>query len=316
MTVPPSGEQYEISHSNQRATIVEVGGGIRSYRIDDRDVLEPYPLDAVCDGAHGAPLIPWPNRLADGRYEWDGSAHQVALTEPENYNAIHGFLRWRSWRAAERHPSRIVMATRLHQMTGWPFTLDVRIEYSLSDDGLEVATTATNIGDVSCPFAMGQHPYLAPASGRIDECELQLDGAIRIETDPDRQLPTGQVPVSGTEYDFQSPRQIDTQTIDFAFTDLARDSAGRAWVRLASPDGSRVQLWVDEGFPYLEVFTGDTLEEPRRRTGLGVEPMTCPPNGLQTGEDLIRLEPGGSVTRRWGVQLVEGDARTAPNTSR
>ena len=94
----PSGEQFEISHRGQRATIVEVGGGVREYAVDGRAVLDPYPPDAICDGAHGAPLIPWPNRLADGRYSFDGVDYQVALTEPTKRNAIHGFLRWRSWR--------------------------------------------------------------------------------------------------------------------------------------------------------------------------------------------------------------------------
>ena len=93
----PSGDQFEISFGAQRATIVEVGGGLREYGVGDRDVLEPYALGDMCDGAHGAPLIPWPNRLADGRYQFDGTDFQTALTEPDKHNAIHGFLRWRSW---------------------------------------------------------------------------------------------------------------------------------------------------------------------------------------------------------------------------
>src|SRR5487761_1105578 len=123
MTTAPSGGQFEISSGRQRATIVEVGGGIREYVVDRRLVLDPYPLDAMCDGAHGMVLVPWPNRLADGRYRFDGVDYQVALTEPEKANAIHGFLRWRSWRAIEHTCSRIVMATRLHPMMGYPFSL-------------------------------------------------------------------------------------------------------------------------------------------------------------------------------------------------
>ena len=73
MTKPlPSGEQFEISHGEQRATVVEVGGGVREYGAGGRAVLDPYPAEAICDGAHGTPLIPWPNRLADGRYSFDG----------------------------------------------------------------------------------------------------------------------------------------------------------------------------------------------------------------------------------------------------
>jgi aldose 1-epimerase len=303
MAIPPSGEQHPIARGDQRATIVEVGGGVREYAVGDRDVLEPYALDAVCDGAHGAPLIPWPNRLADGRYEFDGTEHRVALTEPEKSNAIHGFLRWRSWRPAERSASRVAMETRLHPLTGWPFTLDLRIAYELTDEGLVVSTTATNVGGTACPFASGQHPYLATGGGQIDECTLQLDAATRVDTDAERQLPVGEVPVAGTEFDFREPRRLSDQAIDFAFTDLARDGDGRAWMRLEGTDGHRAELWVDEGYPYLEAYTGDTLGEGRRRTGLGAEPMSAPPNALQTGGDVVRLEPGESVTTRWGARL-------------
>lgn len=65
---PPSGEQFTLRHGAREATVVEVGGGIRSFRDGDRDVLEPYAEDAICDGARGQILAPWPNRLADGRY--------------------------------------------------------------------------------------------------------------------------------------------------------------------------------------------------------------------------------------------------------
>ena len=302
MTVAPSGEQYEIHHRDQQATVVEVGGGIRSYRVGARDVLDPYPVSDMCPGAHGTPLIPWPNRLADGRYRWDGTEYQVALSEPERHNAIHGFLRWRPWHAADIAADRVVMATRLYPLTGYPFALDVRIEYALGDDGLTVTTTATNIGDAPCPFAMGQHPYLSPGGGLIDECTLQVDARTRIVAG-DRLLPVGCEPVEGTPYDFTTPRRVGPMEVDTALTDVVRDRSSLAWVRLTGPDGRCAALWTDERYPVVELYTGDTLPAGRRRRGLGTEPMTCPPNGLQTGEGVIRIEPGQSVTGAWGVQL-------------
>src|SRR5271156_382629 len=166
----PSGEQFEISYRGQRATIVEVGGGIREYAVDGRAVLDPYPPDAICDGAHGAPLAPWPNRLADGRYSFDGVDHQVALTEPTKRNAIHGFLRWRSWQVQEREPHRVVVGSTIHPLEGYPFAVAVSVAYELGEAGLTVTTVATNVGERACPFASGQHPYLSPGSCLIDEC--------------------------------------------------------------------------------------------------------------------------------------------------
>src|SRR5215207_270814 len=187
----PSGEQWEIGTGNQRATIVEVGGGVREYEVDGRAVLEPYPVEQIRDGAHGAPLVPWPNRLADGRYSFDGQEHQLALTEPQRHNAIHGLLLWRPWRVVDRGTERLVMGARLHPLPGYPFTLEVRIAYELNEDGLSVTTSAQNIGERACPYGNGHHPYLSPGDGLIDGCSLQLETETRIVTDPERQLPAG-----------------------------------------------------------------------------------------------------------------------------
>ncbi len=300
----PSGSQYEISHGDQRAVVVEVGGGVRAYRVGERDVLDPYPVDQMCDGAHGTPLVPWPNRLADGKYSFDGSDYQVPLTEPSKSNAIHGFLRWRNWDLLERSDSRVVVGHVLRPLQGYPFCLDVRVAYELDDGGLQVTTVATNAGVTAAPWACGAHPYLSGGGSLIDDCTLDFTAGTRIDTDSKRQLPVGEVPVAGSEYDFSGGRLLDSQKIDYAFREVARDSAGRAWVRLTGPDGRCAQLWCDSTFPYVELFTGDTLSPDRQRQGLGVEPMTAPPNAFATGQDVRRLEPGESTTHIWGASLA------------
>src|SRR4051794_3422764 len=176
----PSGEQFDIRHGEQRATIVEVGGGVRAYDVADRPVLDPYPLDAMCDGAHGAPLIPWPNRVAEGRYEFAGAEHQLALSEPEKNNAIHGLLRWRPWHASAQDQERVLMQTRLLPQPGYPFALEASIAYELGADGLTVSTTARNLGGSDCPFGAGQHPYLSPGDGLIDQCTLEVGARTRL----------------------------------------------------------------------------------------------------------------------------------------
>jgi aldose 1-epimerase len=304
MASVPSGEQFEIVFGEQRAMIVEVGGGIRQYSVAGRPVLQPYAVEEMCDGAHGAPLIPWPNRLADGRYSFDGEDHELALSEPAKRNAIHGLLRWRPWLALERAPERVVMGTRLHPSPGYPFALYVSIAYELDEDtGLTVTTTAVNAGGRACPYGAGQHPYLSPGEGLVDECLLELPARTRILTDEERQLPTGREPVEGTPYDYRQARLLGATSIDSAYTDLGRDASGRAVAKLSRPDGSRVELWVDEAYPFIEIFTADTLAPVRARRGLAVEPMTCPPNGFRTGEGLVRLEPGESLRACWGVGL-------------
>jgi aldose 1-epimerase len=300
----PSGEQFEIRAGGQRATIVEVGGGVREYEVDGRPVLESYPVERIRDGAHGAPLVPWPNRLADGRYSFDGQDHQLALTEPPRRNAIHGLLLWRPWQVVDRRPERIVMGARLHPLPGYPFTLDVQVAYELGEDGLSVATTANNAGDRACPYGNGHHPYLSPGEGLIDDCTLQLEAETRILTDPERQLPAGREPVRDTAFDFAEPRTLGEIQIDHAFTGLARGPSGRAWVRLRGADGACAELWQEGNYPLVQLYTGDALRPERARRGLAAEPMTCPANALATGEGVIRLEPGDSVTSTWGARLT------------
>lgn len=304
MPTPPSGQQFDIGFGDQRATVVEVGGGIRSYRDGERDVLHPYALEDMCDGAHGAPLIPWPNRLGDGRYRFDGVDYQVALNEPEKNNAIHGFLRWRPWQPVSVGDSHVTMAAALHPLQGYPFALELRVDYRLDEGGLTVTTTALNSGDRPAPYGSGQHPYLSPGSGTVDDSTLTLAAGTRITTDAERQLPTGTEAVDGTPYDFRHGQPLKGLEIDYAFTDLDRDRTGRAWVRLTGGDGRTAELWVDESYPLVEIYTADTLAPARRRCGLGTEPMTCPPDAFRSGEGVIRLEPGQTAVSRWGARLA------------
>jgi aldose 1-epimerase len=296
----PSGEQFSIRHGEQQATVVEVGGGLRRYDVAGQDVLDGYARDERCTGARGLPLIPWPNRIQDGAYTFDGVDYQVPLTEPEAHNAIHGFLRWRNWACHWHNDSQVVMGTVLHPQMGYPFTLDVRVGYELTEAGLTVRTNATNVGTQACPYGTGQHPYLRLGTDLIDDCQLQFAAAKWLPTD-ERGLPTGEADVRGSAYDFTDQRQIGEQDIDYTFTDLSRDAEGRAWVQLSAPGHGAVSLWVDEGYPYLEIYTAHTQPVPHWRRGLGVEPMTCAPNAFRSGQGLIRLAPGQSHSASWGL---------------
>jgi aldose 1-epimerase len=306
MLQPPSGEQFGIAHGALRATLVEVGGGIRELYDGERAVLEPYAAADMCDGGHGAVLVPWPNRVGDGRYSFAGADLQLPLTEPARRNAIHGLLRWSSWRALEHQPDQVLMGARVNPQPGYPFQLEVTVRYALDEDGLTVTTTARNLGESTCPFGCGHHPYLSPGSGTIDGCTLQVGASTAILTDPQRGLPTGTEAIRSGPLDFRTPRVLGEQVLDTPFTDLLRDGQGRAGAQLSAPDGSAVELWVDSSYTVLQVFTGDTLAPGRRRTGLAVEPMTCPPDALRSGQGLKVLAAGEETSASWGVRLLRG----------
>jgi aldose 1-epimerase len=294
----PSGEQIEITSGSQTAVVVEAGGGLRSYRAGGRELLDGFGPGELPGGSRGKVLVPWPNRIRDGRYEFDGEEQQLPIDEVAKGNAIHGLARWAAWSVAEREPDRTLMGLTLHPRPGYPFSLAVEVEYLLSADGLRVTTTATNIGARACPFGCGAHPYLTLGTESIDRLTLQAPAATVLIPD-ERGIPVRAEPVEGTQFDFRRPRPIGATVLDHAFTDLERGADGPASVVLAANEHA-LELWLDAAYGYLMLFTGDVPSV--RRRSLAVEPMTCPPNAFQTGEALVRLEPGATVSASWGLR--------------
>ena len=297
--IAPTGEQIEIAAGEQRAVVVEVGGGLRSYSVAGIDLLDGYGPDEMAPSGRGQVLIPWPNRLRDGTYEFDGARYQLPLNEPELGNAIHGLVRWAGWSVAERDAHRVVVGHTLHPQPGYPFTLALSIEYTLSADGLSVRTSATNLGQRPCPFGHGAHPWLSFGTATVDRATLRIPARVVIDAD-ERSLPTGARPVEGTEFDFRVARPIGATKIDNAFTEIERDADGVARVLFADPGSRAITLWFDQAYPYVQLSSGDVLADVNRRS-LAVEPMTCPPNAFQSGDSLIRLGPGDTFTGTWGI---------------
>jgi aldose 1-epimerase len=297
LRVTPSGEQVELALGEQRAIVVGVGGGLRAYSLGRRAIVDGYGEDEICSSGRGQLLLPWPNRIEDGNYEFAGRTHQLPLDEPERRNAIHGLVRWSQWSVAEREPSRVVFAHLLYPRPGYPFALDLRVEYSLSLQGLAVRTEATNVGAETAPYGAGSHPYLAVARYSVDGVELRVPAETVLESD-ERGLPVGREPVAGADLDFREPRPIRSLRLDHCFTDLQRDGDGLARVHVGG-----TMLWADESYPFLMVFTGDGLPDVERRS-LAVEPMTCAPNAFRSGEGLIRLEPGQAHVGSWGISPI------------
>ena len=246
-------------------------------------------------------LAPWPNRLGDGAYEFNGVSAQAPLNEIGRRTAIHGLVRWMPWRLTGRAQNRVGLCCELRPSPAYPFSLRLEIEYRLGRSGLTVTTDAQNIGDGDLPFGLGFHPYLTVGTTKVDQARLRLPAGRRLTTD-ERGLPTGSVSVIGTEFDFTSGRPIGTTRLDTAYLDLARDADGRVRIDVDHPDVlAGTTLWADERFGYVMVYTGDTLEDSVRRTALAVEPMTCPPDALRTGTDLTVLTPGARWTASWGI---------------
>ncbi|MGH3505510.1 MAG: aldose 1-epimerase family protein, partial [Nocardioidaceae bacterium] len=269
----PSGDSITLTTGRYEAELVEVGAGLRALRRDGHDIVDGYGAGEMCSAGRGQLLIPWPNRVADGRYTYQGEHRQLALTEPSHHNAIHGLTRWLAWRPLRRDGSSASYGLRLHPQPGYPHSLELRVDYALADSGLAVQVQATHIGASPAPYGQGMHPYLT-VGRRVDDCLLTLP-ADTYRTVDERGLPGDSTSVDGSDYDFRSARAIGDTSLDHPFGTLNRDSDANARATLTDPATDRsVSLWADSAYPWLQAFTGDTLGS-QARTALAVEPMTC-----------------------------------------
>jgi aldose 1-epimerase len=304
--VPPTGRQVVIRHGEHEVTTVAVAAGLRKYAVAGRALVDGFGAGERPAGGRGQTLLPWPNRIAGGRYELDGE-QRLAWTEPARENAIHGLARWVAWQVDEVGPDVVTWRHVVVPQPGWPTSLDCRVTYRLADDGLTVSTTAHNVGASRCLYGTGSHPYLSAGTATVDDARLTVPASSWFEVD-ERGLPIDRHPVDGTEHDLRESRPIGARVLDHAFGDLGRDDAGRCTVRLTAPDGAGVQLWVDSAYGYLQLFSGDTLPAGQARRGLAVEPMTCPPDAFNDADraavGVVLLEAGDRHVATWGIAPI------------
>lgn len=302
MTIPLTGTQYEIEAGDYRATVTELGAGLRELEHAGTPLVTSYQADDLPPHGAGELLSPWPNRIDGGRYTFNGSKYQLALSEPALGNAIHGLTRWVPWTRTGHDSDEVTLTSIPHGGQGYPFAVQVDATYRIdAETGLRVTITATNKGSRPAPWGYGHHPYLTVATPTVDDCELTLPAGYWLPVD-ERLIPSGAPrDVTGGEFDFRTARKIGDTKFDHAFTGLRREPDGLAWV-LLSTGGRRTGLWMDASCEWLQVFTSDGLEPAHDRAALAVEPMTCPPNAFVSGEQLTVLEPRESVTVRWGIR--------------
>jgi len=299
MTSPLSGARYDLSLGDYAASIASVGASLRTLTFQGRDLVVPFEADGIRPVFRGATLAPWPNRIVGGVYSFGGADHELALTEPERGNALHGLVGWTSFALVTRGDDFVVLGTTIEAQVGYPFRLDLEVEYRLTDAGLYQSVTATNTGVDAAPFGTGPHPYLVAGVGSVDDWTLHLPAELVLTVTPDTLAPIVTVSVDDTDFDFRSPHVIGDTFIDHAFTGI---TAPR--VEVTAPSGTGVALEWDAACPWVQVHTADRpAPEPSRR-GLAVEPMTCPPDAFNSGTDLIVIEPGASASAGWTISAL------------
>lgn len=296
----PTGIQFHLRRGEATAHIASLGASLRGLRIGDVDLVPPYPDGTPTPLCAGVVLVPWPNRIRDGRWRHEGVSQQLALSEPDRGNAIHGLLRFTPYALLQGDDDSIVLAATVYPQPGYRFQLDTRVRYALGERGISMTHTIVNVGDRPAPVAVGAHPFLT--LGGVDPADLVLtiDAATHDVVD-DRMLPVRSEPVDGTGYDLRAGRRLGGLRLDDGFGGLHRGDDGRARHTLRAPDGRSTQLWCGPGFDHVQVFT--TSAFPGRATAIAIEPMTAPADAFNSGRGLRVLDPGEQWELHWGIDL-------------
>ncbi|CAM2753393.1 aldose 1-epimerase family protein [Corynebacterium jeikeium] len=305
----------DISAGEYRASISTFGGGLRSLEYSGKPLVVSYPEGAYPPLSSGIILAPWPNRTADGVFAHDGVLHRLDITEPARATAIHGFVGQMAWHVADKAEDFVALELSTGLRQGWPWPLRMRVTWSLdAKEGLRASFDVRNEADASCPFGLGWHPYLSALGAPLDDCVLHLPVGTNLPLDSVRNLPAGpEFPARRVLPDVEVGQRMAGVWLDHCFGEISAQEETLAEARLLNPDGEGVRLWVGEGFNWFQVFTAD----PARREGypgvgraLAVEPMTCPPDALRSGRDLIRLNAGEERSFECGISLASSEGVT------
>ncbi|MEJ1154835.1 MULTISPECIES: aldose 1-epimerase family protein [Microbacterium] len=306
---PLSGTQHALRTGAYEAVIASVGATLRSLTFEGRDLVVPFAPDEVRPAYRGATLVPWPNRVTDGRYTFDGTEYQLALTEPARDHALHGLAAWLDYEAVDKGPSHVTLAAVIPAQTSYPWRISIRTTFTLTREGLTQSVEATNESADAAPFGTAPHPYLVAGAGSVDGWTLELPAAQVLTVTQERLIPERleQVDaVNPSRFDFRAPRLIGTAEIDHAYTGLARDAHDRATVNLTDSHGCGVSMSWDASCPWVQVHTADTGVAATHRIGLAVEPMTCAPDAFNDATydydtGLIVIEPGDTTVASWRI---------------
>lgn len=279
-----SGREITLTAGPYAATVLTVGAALGSLSHDGADLLLRSPVDEFSDAFLGKTLLPWPNRIAGGRYRWNGGVHQLPVNDVPHGAALHGLVTWTEWDVTDVRPDAVTLTTFVAPRPGYEWPLEATAVYRLDPhQGLTVVIETVNVGRETAPYGVSLHPYVRLGEQGADSLELALP-ATRVYTTDAHLTPVASVPVAGTALDFRTPRPVGATVLDHAFAGLP--DAGWTITVTDAVSGRGVAITGDVG--YAQVYTADAMG----RTALAVEPMSCAPNAFNSGDGLVALAPG------------------------
>jgi len=270
-----------LTAGDWRATLApELGGAVLSLDWRDRPVFRRTP-DGATDILETAcfPLVPYANRIADGRFVFEGRSVQLPTLERFAPHALHGDAWLLPWTVESQTENRVEMTLDWPgDADGWPWPWRARQIVELTDQGLSISLSMTNTGDAVMPAGLGLHPYFH----RYADSRLTLSAEGVWITDA-REIPERLAPVAEVADWSNGLALADAPFVDHAYA---------GWTGQAVLDGGSrwVMLSADAPAHWTQVYA------PLGADFFCVEPVTHRPDAhnAPAGEDhgLARLAPG------------------------
>ncbi len=134
-------------------------------------------------------LLPYSNRIRDGKFHFDGKDYQLENAER---HAIHGVVRKLPWvvESADNLHIAATLNTADHVGVNWPWPFLAKTELRISDNQLISTLYIQNLGQSPMPVGGGWHPYFVRHINQADpKLSIPVTGVYR-DTDGDC-LPIG-----------------------------------------------------------------------------------------------------------------------------
>lgn len=247
----------------------------------------------------GRLLVPFNDRIRRGRYSWRGTIHRLPINDPDQGDAIHGFLYRTPLTVAARRDGVLELEGSAGGTSGYPFPLHVRVTYRLEDSEFSLELAVRNTGRETAPLALGWHPYftLPGADGpqRVDDLLLCIPAERYVAVD-EQLIPTGSTPaVEGGEDDFRVAKPVGAREIDLAWLP---DDPEVGPVTLSN-GRHQIALLMSGAFRLVQVYI------PPDRRSIALEPVSAATDSFNR-DDCLELAPGETVRARAVVHLSCG----------
>ena len=275
----------QISFGELKLEIDTFGARITKFTKANQEIMKSASDEL--QGFNGMVLAPWPNRIADGKYQFGGIEYELEINETDRNNALHGFAYKTEFEISSQSTSEIVLWATLTEPNGYPFHIDLQLSYRLDEKGFRCDVLATNNSIQAAPFGIAFHPYY-PVD---DQTKISMPAKTHILTN-NQMIPISDQPNSHKEFLFGD---VD---FDDCFTELERANL-IAEIEIQSENRS-ITLWQDEAFDYVMVYTTNDFEAiDGKAKAIAIEAQSCPANAFNTNPPL--LQPAESFTGSWGV---------------